>query len=73
MGTLDWNALDHLIQNIRENVSVEYIHGGIFIKAHKIFKETFSMSSKRVNSVMRQAVPRKEEKVLKDNVYITHL
>jgi len=41
MGTTKWYGLDHLAQDLREVGGIKYLHGGLYEKSHKLFKEDF--------------------------------
>lgn len=52
MGTSKWNALNHVVDALRNLGSVEYLDAGVYENARKIFKKTYTRSTRRRQTVV---------------------
>ena len=64
MGTTKFHSLDHLVDDLKVMGGIEYLHGGLFEKVHKILKEDYALTSKRVNTAMQEAIVKNDERRL---------
>lgn len=61
MGISKWYALDNLVQHLRELGWIEYMHGGLHDRSHKILKEDQNRTSKSITAAMQERMRRKEQ------------
>lgn len=50
--TSKFHALTHIVEDISHTGGVEYMHGGFYESAHKLFMKYYSMTSKCMSSAM---------------------
>lgn len=53
--TSKFHTLTHIINDLRDRGRIEYIHGGLYEKAHKIFKDAYKLTSERRGTAMDES------------------
>lgn len=58
--TSKFRMLSHIIQDLKDMGGIAYIHGGLYEKAHKIFKDAYKQTSKRHDTVTDESIRRSD-------------
>lgn len=64
MGTSKWHFLDHLVGDLRDMGGIEYLSCGQYEYSHRLTKEDYSLTSRRVDTALRETVNRQADRCI---------